>query len=169
MTSAFVFRHFYRNNEEKKSYQCVCTTTQQHTIERLISIGSLATHQHKCDLNLKISFSVTSSWLYSCFRLILHPPAMDNYLQLTNDYQRGIYLLLQLKNKFQLPYELGFMATEVSLSSQTTLCALCCFLTLCIQIVLLHNNNNNNSNNNNYYYLTNETDIPESHTPTLCR
>ena len=38
---------------------------------------------------------------------------------------------------------------EAFLSSQVTLCALCCFLTLCIQIVLLHNNNNNNNNNHN--------------------
>ena len=35
------------------------------------------------------------------------------------------------------------------LCAQVTLCALCRFIILCIQIVLLHHNNNNNSNSNN--------------------
>ena len=34
------------------------------------------------------------------------------------------------------------------LCAQVTLSALCRFITLCIQIVLLHHNNNNNNNNN---------------------
>ena len=35
------------------------------------------------------------------------------------------------------------------LCAQVTLCALCRFITLCIQIVLLPNNNNNSNNYNN--------------------
>ena len=46
-----------------------------------------------------------------------------------------------------------FLLFQVSLSSQATLCALCFFLTLCIQIVLLHNSSNNN--NVSYFYSAN--------------
>ena len=45
------------------------------------------------------------------------------------------------------------ISLKFRLCAQVMLSALCCFITLCIQIVLLHNNNNNNKQERTVYRM----------------